>query len=101
MDNQRVLFDYKTCSKCGKEKPLEEFSRQAQGKYGRRADCKSCVATWQREHKGAHTGTHGLKDRIATIRREREGPFDGFDVSCLREKIGRSEHNAISIYQEV
>ena len=30
------------CTKCGKEKPLEEFSRNKQGKYGRRAFCKEC-----------------------------------------------------------
>ena len=30
------------CTKCGEEKPLEEFSRNKQGKYGRRAFCKEC-----------------------------------------------------------
>lgn len=30
------------CTKCGKEKPLEEFSRNKNGKYGRRAFCKEC-----------------------------------------------------------
>lgn len=30
------------CTKCGKEKPLEEFSKNKQGKYGRRAFCKEC-----------------------------------------------------------
>lgn len=34
----------KRCSKCGEEKPLDQFSRHAIGKDGRRPDCKVCQA---------------------------------------------------------
>ena len=32
----------KKCSKCGEEKPLEQFHKQKECKDGRRPDCKSC-----------------------------------------------------------
>ena len=32
----------KVCTKCGKEKPLNEFYREKRGLYGRRSDCKAC-----------------------------------------------------------
>lgn len=32
----------KVCSKCGIEKPLDDFYRAKRGLYGRRADCKQC-----------------------------------------------------------
>lgn len=33
----------KICTKCGAEKPLEGFHRQAAGKHGRFPSCKECV----------------------------------------------------------
>ena len=33
----------KTCRKCGEDKPLSEFYRNRNGKYGRRSDCKACA----------------------------------------------------------
>lgn len=35
----------KTCSKCGKEKSLNDFHKSARGKYGLRSDCKGCRLT--------------------------------------------------------
>ena len=39
----------KTCSKCGVEKPLEEFHKDARQKYGVRPDCKSCAASMKQQ----------------------------------------------------
>ena len=33
----------KTCTKCKESKPLEAFSKDANGKLGRRAACKDCM----------------------------------------------------------
>lgn len=33
----------KTCTECGKTKPLEDYVRSKKGKYGREAKCKACV----------------------------------------------------------
>lgn len=38
---------YRTCSKCNEVKPLGQFFRQKQGKFGRRSHCKSCQARKQ------------------------------------------------------
>lgn len=32
----------KTCSKCGKEKPLDGYENSKAGKFGKRADCRDC-----------------------------------------------------------
>lgn len=40
----------KVCSGCGKEKPLEQFSRDANGKEGRRSTCKECCSAYGKSH---------------------------------------------------
>ena len=37
-----LLPKSRICTKCGEEKSLEEFDKQAKGKYGKRATCKLC-----------------------------------------------------------
>lgn len=32
----------KSCTKCGNDKPLDDFHRSKTGVQGRRANCKSC-----------------------------------------------------------
>ena len=36
--------EFRTCTKCGLVKRLEEFSRHKNGKYGRKPGCKACDA---------------------------------------------------------
>jgi hypothetical protein len=40
--------DAETCSRCGLEKPLRDFYRQAGGAQGRRAMCKECFRAAER-----------------------------------------------------
>ena len=48
------------CTKCGVEKPLTEFHKQARGLYGVRSQCKACVAAAQRTCRcGAPAKNHG------------------------------------------
>lgn len=54
----------KTCTKCGVEKTLDEFSRQASGKLGRKRHCKSCSAEYDRERYTKN------RDRILEQKRE-------------------------------
>jgi hypothetical protein len=42
--------DLKRCTKCEKEKPREEFSRDRSRKDGRYPQCKACVRQWQQEN---------------------------------------------------
>lgn len=55
------------CTKCGKEKPLEEFSRNKQGKYGHRAFCKEC------EHKIQNSPERlARRNELRKLRREND-----------------------------
>lgn len=55
------------CTKCGEEKPLEEFSRNKQGKYGRRAFCKAC------EHKIQNSPERlARRNELRKLRREND-----------------------------
>jgi hypothetical protein len=40
----------KTCSRCGLEKPLRDFYKQAGGAKGRRTRCKACYKELEREN---------------------------------------------------
>lgn len=42
-----------TCVRCGAEKPLERFTRDAYRRSGRRSDCKDCEAVRRRERAAA------------------------------------------------
>jgi hypothetical protein len=44
------LDDLKRCTKCGREKPRADFSRDRSRKDGRAPWCKACVRRWQQEH---------------------------------------------------
>lgn len=37
----------KSCTKCKVEKPLEEFNKQKNGKFGRMSQCKACMAEYR------------------------------------------------------
>lgn len=37
-----VAVTKKACKRCGKEKPLDEFHKHPEGKYGRDPNCKDC-----------------------------------------------------------
>ena len=40
--------DYKSCSQCGEDKPLDEFHRNSTSRDGRRSNCKECSAVSRR-----------------------------------------------------
>lgn len=44
----------KVCSKCGVEKPIDEFYKDKHRKDGVRADCKSCVCKRQKKYGDNH-----------------------------------------------
>jgi NAD-dependent SIR2 family protein deacetylase len=46
------LDDQKRCTKCGEEKPPEEFSRDRSRKDGRYPQCKACVRRCNKENAG-------------------------------------------------
>ncbi len=52
----------KLCSKCASTKPLSDFHRQPNGRFGRHSWCKSCANAAQR----------GVRKRFDTTERRRE-----------------------------
>lgn len=42
-------MDKKICTKCGKEKTVDNFSKQKQRKDGRHSHCRECVRAWQHQ----------------------------------------------------
>jgi recombinational DNA repair protein (RecF pathway) len=52
----------KTCSRCGRKKPLSAFYQQAGGAQGRRSRCKTCYKELERESY--------VKDRAVQERRQ-------------------------------
>ena len=43
-------METKLCTKCGKEKPISEFSKSARRADGLQRYCKSCMAEYNRIH---------------------------------------------------
>lgn len=44
------LDQVKTCCQCNVEKPLEEFSKNKRGLYGRHTKCKQCYSHYRRQY---------------------------------------------------
>lgn len=58
----------KVCTKCGIEKPLEEFNRHKLGKFGRRPECRECQ---KKEHEAYRRSEHGRAVRRAWKKTEK------------------------------
>jgi hypothetical protein len=49
VDSTHDLDDLKRCTKCGREKPRADFSRDRSRNDGRAPQCKACVRRWHQE----------------------------------------------------
>lgn len=76
-----MLPDSRRCTKCAAEKPLSEFSKAPNGKYGRKASCKACDAA-------RHVAQH-----IPKPRGPRRAPLDETTAKTCR-KCGIVKHLA-------
>lgn len=72
-----VTIIEKVCSKCGKEKPLTEFTPSDKYKSGHISQCKECLSSYQREH---------YKDNIQKYAKEAELINTKFCSHCKKEK---------------
>lgn len=97
----------KICSKCGEDKSIEAYSRQANRKDGRAGDCKICararVAKWEkenREHCAAQKSAYyqATKERVAARNAERESREPGWKA---RYDAVRRAANGSKIVQQV
>lgn len=49
-----MTADAKTCTKCGVEKPLDQFSRNSRASDGRQSQCKACFAAYRKVYREAN-----------------------------------------------
>lgn len=47
-------LQYKTCTKCGKEKLFSDFSSNKNGRFGLHPSCKSCVNEYSKRYRSAN-----------------------------------------------
>lgn len=65
----------KICTKCGQEKPLEEFKRKKSGRYGLAARCRSCCSVEYHEKKDYYAKKNRIwiqnnRERYNKVRRK-------------------------------
>lgn len=60
----------KTCTKCGKAKPIDEFYNSLTGKYGVQARCKECQRKEHKKYYNAHLEHKRAMNRIYNERRQ-------------------------------
>ena len=58
-----LLVDGKVCTRCGVEKPMEDFSANKLGRGGLHARCRSCTNEARREYRARHPERHRELDR--------------------------------------
>lgn len=95
----------KTCSKCGKTKPLWAFSRDSRQKDGLRSTCKECDADAQRESRRKidyinieykQCSDCGIVKPIDDfgIDKTKKDKHRSYCLSCMRERAKRTKPNA-------
>jgi hypothetical protein len=55
--------EYKTCNRCGQDKPLADFYKHAEGKLGRRPECKVCFLAIGKARRDANVDAARAYDR--------------------------------------
>lgn len=58
----------KLCTKCKREKPYKEFSKDSKTKSGRRSNCKDCESTYKKQYRTSKTGIETRRAYRSSIR---------------------------------
>ena len=51
------------CTKCGKEKPITEFYKKKNGKYGVQSVCKKCQSEYGKQYRATHLDYFNQKSK--------------------------------------
>ena len=73
MKSCESLTGFRECTKCGDIKPLASFGKHAQGKYGRRSICRSCVAIYSSEYLRTERGREVFRKSRSNFARTEQG----------------------------
>jgi HNH endonuclease len=66
---QQPLFTLsKICSKCGKEKDIEEFNRMKKGINGYHSHCQQCQSDYNHQHRIEHLDDYNARAHIKNIK---------------------------------
>ena len=82
----------KTCTKCSIEKPLEDFNRQAKGKYGRASQCRVC----QKVEKAAWDNLNREHTREYSVEYQKNNPEA---VKAAQDKYRKNNPDAVKASQ--
>lgn len=44
MNDETLPYGYKKCKGCSQVKPFDDFGKEARGKFGLKAKCKTCIS---------------------------------------------------------
>lgn len=83
----------KRCTMCKKEKPLKEFSKSKQGKFGRKSTCKACDSAY-----AASRYASGLIKKSKKKQLEEKAPAVPEPIDRMEAAVGilRAITNAVS-----
>lgn len=76
----------KVCSICGEEKPVDQFALEKRLKSGRRADCKTCCVTRNRERRQHDPEFQSYNYRYEQERRKRDPEYNKKWLEYKRKK---------------
>lgn len=86
-------METRTCTKCGKDKPLDAFAKQRLGKFGRRASCLECG---KKSNRAAYVATHpnaklGVSPKHGMTASERQALYEKRhpEVKTLKHRRAR------------
>lgn len=68
------MTTHRQCRKCGEEKPLEDFSPHARGKYGRQPRCKVCCLAANKARYYANLDESREKSRLRALAEQAANP---------------------------
>jgi 5-methylcytosine-specific restriction endonuclease McrA len=90
----------KKCSKCGEEKPLEQFYKFKLGKFGRQAECKVCSTARRRAFAATRPDAERESRRSWTLRNKEKARASQAKSRAKPENRVRSRRYSAEWYAE-
>jgi len=87
----------KTCSKCHKTKPLDEFYNHKKTRDGKTTECKECSKKYQRKYNQEHKERINTRNQKYKKEHKREASKQNKE---WYERTGRQQKGKISMYED-
>ena len=91
----------KTCSKCKREKPLDQFNKLIRGRDGRRAQCKTCDKNYA-EQRGLIIPKEGAKYELnkSTMMNHMYIHFGWWESKMTTIERNQSQRDVVKYYKQ-